>query len=114
MESALLEVVQNGLTLEGVLLIVQLIVVAFLVLMVRSWIMKTWAWHLFRKSTVMGIGTVVKATVNGTFVVEGVVRKADKGRVVIRTDDATVYIPTVEFVKQSWTIKDPNTRRSQK
>jgi hypothetical protein len=114
MDQAILDIVQGGLTLESLVLVLQIIVAAFLVLMVRSWIMKTWAWHLFRKSTVMGIGTVVKATVNGTFVVEGVVRKADKGRVVIRSEDSTVYIPTVEFVKQSWTIKDPNTRRSQK
>ena len=106
MDQAVLDIVQNGLTLEGALLIVQLILVAFAVLWIRSWILKTLAWNIFRRSTVMGVGTKVTVTVNGTFCVDGIVRKADKNRVVIRTGNKFIYVPTTQFIKDAWTIHD--------
>ena len=89
------------------MLVLQLIIAAFIVLWIKSWVMKTWAWSVFKKSTIMGLGSKVTATVNGTFTVTGVVKQANKGRVMIQAGDKRVYLPTVEFVKQAWTIHDP-------
>jgi hypothetical protein len=106
MENAVLSIFQEGLSLEALLLVAQLVLSAFAVLWIRGWILKTLAWNAFRRSTVMGIGTKVTVTVNGTFSLVGTVLRADKNRVVIKSGDKKVFIPTTKFIQEAWTIHD--------
>lgn len=110
MENAVLSIFQKGLNLESALLLAQLVLTAFAVLWIRGWILKTLAWNAFRRSTVMGIGTKVTVTVNGTFSLVGMVLRADKNRVVVKSGDKMVYIPTTRFIQEAWTIHDAGSK----
>jgi hypothetical protein len=105
MDKAILDIVQGGLTLESLVLVLQLIVAAFFVLAIKSWIVKTWAWRTFKGSTVLGVGSLVVVCVNGTYTFEGEIISANKGRVAVSDGEATVFVPTSEFVKRDWTVK---------
>ena len=107
MDRAILDIVQGGLTLESLVLVLQLIVAAFFVLAIKGWIMKTWAWRTFRNSTVLGVGSLVVVCVNGTYTFEGEIVSANKGRVSVSDGATTVFVPTTEFIKRDWTVKRP-------
>lgn len=98
MEEALLKIVRNGLTLDSLVLIGQLVIVAFLALWVRGWIRKTWAWGKFKKATLVGIGTPLTVTINGTITITGTITSADKSNVVVEGPDRKAVIKTVKFV----------------
>lgn len=106
MENALLTLVQGGLNLDTVVLVVQLVVVAFLALALRGWIMQTWAWHKFTKSTQVGIGTEMAVSINGVQLMRGRISNANKSRIVISDEHRRALIRTQDFIKQSWVIYD--------
>lgn len=104
MENAVFDLVQNGLTLEGLLLIAQLILVTFALLAIKSWIDKTRAFYAFKKSTLVAIGSRIRVPVNGIVQFEGTIRKADKSRVTLENNQGIVYMRTSDFMNATWTI----------
>jgi hypothetical protein len=108
MEQAFLDIAQGGITAQSIVLIIQLVVAAFLVLWIKGWIAKTWAWHKFQKSTLVALGTEVTVTINGARAIKGKITSANKGNVVVENDREKAVIKTAKFVggDYDWVIHE--------
>lgn len=108
MEKTILEMVQGGVSVDLLLLLLQLIIAAFVVLWLKGWIKSTWAWFKFKKSTMISIGTPMIVTINGATTVQGKIVSANKSNIVIANENERAVIKTTKFVSgdYDWLIQE--------
>lgn len=101
------QMIQDGLKLDLVFTLVQLMVVAYVLMFLKAVIVNEFAWRSFRGSLNICINTRVRiSTYTGN--VDGQIVEANRTRIVVETDDTRVYIPTKTFPDRDWHLLKEN------
>jgi|TARA_R100001530_G_scaffold21339_1_gene17598 hypothetical protein len=99
----LAQMVRGGLEWELLFTLFQLMVVAYVVIAIKSFLLNEHAWRKFKGSLVIGIGARIRLT-NEAGSVDGKIVSANRTSLKIETEDAIVYIPTKKFPEKEWMV----------
>lgn len=95
--------VQGGLKLELVYLLVQLMVVGYLIIWIKSLLTNEFAWRRFKGNINIGKHSRIRITLPSGHV-DGEIIEANRRVITIDTGETFVFIPTKTFPDRDWAL----------
>ena len=86
-----------------ILPLIQAMVVFFLVLWIKNYIVSLYAWFQFKGSLNIGYGTWVRLPTSNSHV-DGQITQANRHVIRVDTPDLRIFIPTRSFRERYWTL----------
>jgi hypothetical protein len=86
-----------------ILPLIQAMVVFFLVLWIKNYIVSLYAWFQFKGSLNIGYGTWVRIPTSNSHV-DGQITQANRHVIRIDTKDTRIFIPTKSFRERDWAL----------
>lgn len=106
MEKTILSMVEGGLKWEFIFTLMQLMLVAYVILLLRSMLINELAWRKFKSSLVIGINTRIRLNTPSGYV-DGQIIQASRNSIKVDIGDAIVYIPMKSFPNKEWIVVKP-------
>ncbi len=97
------QMVQDGLKLDLLFTLLQLMVAIYVLMLIKAFIVNEVAWRSFRSSLNICMGTWVRVSTT-TGHVDGQIVEANRKCIIIKTDDTRIHIPTKTFPDRDWTL----------
>lgn len=97
------DIVTQGLTPETILSLLLAMLVIYIVMLIREFLVGLQAWRGFKHSLNLSLGTVVRMPTS-TGYVDGKIIRANRKRIVIEMDDTIKFVPTKTFMERDWDI----------
>ena len=102
MEKTVMELV-GGLKWEILFMLFQCMLVGYIILTIKAFIVNEFAYRKFRNSLFISVGTKVKILLGDT-IADGKIVGANRSAIRIEIDGATVYMPTKLFPQKEWVV----------
>ena len=98
--------------------LIQAMVVFFLVLWIKNYIVSLYAWFQFKGSLNIGYGTWVRLPTSSSYV-DGQITQANRHVIRVDTPELRIFIPTKTFRDRDWALLkkdafDNDTKKSKK
>lgn len=97
------QMIQDGLKLDLLFTLVQLMVAAYALMLVKAFIVNEVAWRSFKGSLNICMGTWVRTTTSKGHV-DGQIVEANRKCIIIETTETRIHIPTKTFPDRDWSL----------
>ena len=103
MSDTLFTMVQDGLKLEMVYLLIQLMLVAYIIIWIKSILINEFAWRKFKNNINIGKHSQIRLALSNGHI-DGEIVDANRRVITVDTGDTFVFIPTKTFPDKVWTL----------